>query len=259
MPSAAELHTRDHDGPVSLAGQVDTVSAHSADTAHQQSPTTSGPDGHVGRIVAGSLISGVVAALALVFVPFAGAQEHIITAAVLLAFAFAWGMLALLSERWTSQPQRWVIALLALMGVVGTGILFWPHRQRARLGVAADAGALVIWMTVRTTEPAQPNQGLVLPVFAGLLLSTGGAYETGIGDWNDAGPSDRRRPQAAPELFGIGQPHRRARTRTGRTVDGDGMDRTRRRHHDQGVRLRPRRARLERIRLRSPRRGPGGD
>src|SRR3954471_2935690 len=63
--------------------------------------------GHIGRIVAGSLIGGVIVAVLLVAGPLAGRPEHVITGSVLLVFAFAWATLAVLSERWTDQPQRW--------------------------------------------------------------------------------------------------------------------------------------------------------
>ena len=49
--------------------------------------------GHIGLTVAGSLLSGLVAAIVLVAGPVAGSQEHVITGAVLLAFAFGWAML----------------------------------------------------------------------------------------------------------------------------------------------------------------------
>jgi len=58
-------------------------------------------------IVAGSLLSGLVAAIVLVAGPLGGSQEHVITGAVLLAFAFGWVLLAVLSTLWTDQPQRW--------------------------------------------------------------------------------------------------------------------------------------------------------
>ena len=63
--------------------------------------------GHIGLIVAGSLLSGLVAAIVLVAGPLGGSQEHVITGAVLLAFAFGWVLLAVLSTLWTDQPQRW--------------------------------------------------------------------------------------------------------------------------------------------------------
>src|SRR5258706_7983881 len=65
---------------------------------------------HIGRIVTGCLIGGVVVALALVLGPVAGAQEHVITGTLLLTFAASWTLLATLSMRWTNQPQRWAFA-----------------------------------------------------------------------------------------------------------------------------------------------------
>ena len=60
-----------------------------------------------------------VAAIVLVVGPFAGAQEHVITGSVLLAFAAAWAMLAVLSERWTDQPQRWAFVPAVFMALAG--------------------------------------------------------------------------------------------------------------------------------------------
>src|SRR5437762_3245969 len=45
----------------------------------------------IGRIVAGSLLAGFVAALVLVVGPFGGAPEHVIGGTALLAFAGGWG------------------------------------------------------------------------------------------------------------------------------------------------------------------------
>jgi hypothetical protein len=45
---------------------------------------------HMGLIVTGCLIGGLVAALALVLGPLAGAQEHMITGTVLLTFSASW-------------------------------------------------------------------------------------------------------------------------------------------------------------------------
>ena len=56
---------------------------------------------HIGRIVVGCLTAGLVVALALVLGPVAGAQEHVITGTVLLAFASSWALLATLSMLWT--------------------------------------------------------------------------------------------------------------------------------------------------------------
>ena len=66
-------------------------------------------NGRIGRIVAGSLATGVVAALLLVAAPFIQEQANDITGAVLCGFALGWAMLAVLSVRFTDQPQRWAL------------------------------------------------------------------------------------------------------------------------------------------------------
>jgi hypothetical protein len=66
-----------------------------------------GPKGHIGWIVAGSLATGLVAALLLAAAPFIPAEESAVTGAVLCGFALGWAMLAVLSVRFTDQPQRW--------------------------------------------------------------------------------------------------------------------------------------------------------
>ena len=47
---------------------------------------------------------------------FAGAAEYVITGSALLAFAAGWAMLAVLSTRLTSQPQRWAYVPAAVDG-----------------------------------------------------------------------------------------------------------------------------------------------
>src|SRR3954470_18269305 len=78
-----------------------------------------GPRRHIGGIVAGSLATGLVAALLLVAVPFIPAEESGVTGAVLLGFALGWAMLAVLSVRFTDQPQRWAAAPALFIGVSG--------------------------------------------------------------------------------------------------------------------------------------------
>ena len=61
----------------------------------------------VARVIAGSLAAGATAALVLTLVVFAGATENVITGSALVAFGVGWAMLAALTTRFTSQPQRW--------------------------------------------------------------------------------------------------------------------------------------------------------
>src|SRR5436853_7466965 len=89
-------------------------------------------EGRVGLIVAGSLITGFVVALILVIGPFGGAQEHVIMGTALLGFALGWALLAVLSTRWSNQPQRWAIVPAALMALAGARR---PRFKRAGRGM----------------------------------------------------------------------------------------------------------------------------
>ena len=100
-----------------------TVCAESSNDADDAGVESAPTRGHIGRIVAGSLIAGFVGSIVLVAGPFAGAQEHVITGSVLLVFAAAWAMLAVLSERWTDQPQRWAFVPAGFMALAGISIL----------------------------------------------------------------------------------------------------------------------------------------
>lgn len=138
--------------------------------------------GHIGRIVAGSLIAGLVAAIALLVGPFAGAREHVITGSVLLAFAAAWAALAVLSVRWTDQPQRWAIVPAVFMALAGGSILaFAPTGNELGWVWPPVVAALAVWMIARARRDlrSRTRVWLVYPVCVMLFLSAvGGAYET---------------------------------------------------------------------------------
>src|ERR671936_3223664 len=76
----------------------------------------------IGLIVAGSLMTGVVLSLGLVIGPFGGAQEHVIMGTALLGWAVGWALLALLSTRWTDQPQQWAVVPDARTALNGAGL-----------------------------------------------------------------------------------------------------------------------------------------
>src|SRR5437868_3887891 len=90
-----------------------TSRPHSSVTA----PAT--PTGPVFRVVLASVATGGIGALVLTLLAFAGAREHTITGAALLAFAAGWAMLAVLSTRLTNQPQRWALVPAIVMGATG--------------------------------------------------------------------------------------------------------------------------------------------
>ncbi|MGH9084217.1 MAG: alpha/beta fold hydrolase [Acidimicrobiales bacterium] len=142
----------------------------------------SAPRGHIGRIVTSTIGGGAAAAALAVTGPFAGAQEHVISGAVLAVFAAAWALLAWLSSRWTDQPQRWAKVPAAVMATAGASLLaVAPTGNEAGWVWPPALLALTVWMTVQSRRHLRSRaRTLVLyPVFVALALSAlGGAYET---------------------------------------------------------------------------------
>ena len=151
------------------------------DTGTGTGDTTSEVGGHIGRVVACTLLSGLVAAITLVVGPLAGAEEHVITGSVLLAFALAWAALAVWSERRTSQPQRWALAPAVFMGLSGGIVLILAPTGNPLGWVWPPAVvALTMWMFVRVRRDLRSRSRplLVYPVLGALALcAVGGAYE----------------------------------------------------------------------------------
>src|SRR5437870_2443836 len=141
--------------------------------------------GRVGPMVAGSLITGLGVALALVIGPFGGAQEHVIMGTALLGWALGWALLAVLSTRWSNQPQRWAIVPAALMALAGACLLIFTPDANAMnlLGWIWPLAliALAVWMTVqaRRTLRSITRRLMLYPLFVGLVVAgLGGGYET---------------------------------------------------------------------------------
>jgi pimeloyl-ACP methyl ester carboxylesterase len=152
-----------------------------------------GPRGRIGWIVAGSLATGLVAALLLVAAPFIPAEESAVTGAVLCGFALGWAMLAVLSVRFTDQPQRWAAAPALFMGLGGLLLVGFGSSVREVLSWVWPPAllALVIWMIVRARQHlhSRSRRWLLYPVIAMLAVaSVGGGYET-VSAATDAEPS----------------------------------------------------------------------
>ena len=143
------------------------------------------PTGPIAGIVAGSVLLGLIGALFLSLVVFAGAQEHVITGSALLAFAAGWTTLAVLSSVRTTQPQRWAIVPAAYMGVAGAALLvFAPGDDGLRLMGwiwPAPALALAGWIAFSSRRHLQSRtrEWLLYPIVALLALSAVGcSYQT---------------------------------------------------------------------------------
>jgi len=141
--------------------------------------------GHIGLIVAGSLITGFVVALVLVIGPFGGAQEHVIMGTALLGWALGWAMLAVLSIISTNQPQRWAAVPSALMALAGVGLLIFRPGANAfnALGWIWPPGfiALAVWMAMQARRHLRSltRQLMLYPLFLALVIAgIAGSYET---------------------------------------------------------------------------------
>ena len=149
-----------------------------------------GSRGKIGWIVAGSLATGLVAAVLLAAAPFIPAEERAVTGAVLCGFALGWAMLAVLSVRFTDQPQRWAAAPALFMGLCGLLLvgLGSPVHQVLNWVWPPAMLALAVWMIVCVRRQLHSRGGrwLLYPVIAMLALaSIGGGYQT-LGEAADA-------------------------------------------------------------------------
>jgi hypothetical protein len=139
--------------------------------------------GRIGVIVTLSLASGLVAALILIAAPFIPAKANILTGGVLLGFAFGWALLAVLSVRFSNQPQRWAAApalfftLAGVISLIGSEAInsvwgwIWPPILLA----------LVVWIVIRAPQRlrSRSRRRLLYPLLAVFALaSVGGGYQT---------------------------------------------------------------------------------
>jgi hypothetical protein len=209
-------------------------------------------------VVAGSLLAGLLAAAVLTLVVFAGGEEHAISGSALLAFAFGWALLAVLSIRLTNRPQRWALVPATFMAVVGLALLVVAPDDD---GLTAASWvwppvvlALCAWMFVQVRRGLTGRvRWLVYPVVGILALSAvGGMYES------IALERDQDRFAMPGRLYDVGG-HRLHLSCTGsgsptvvlenglrRDVPDVESDHGESRPYDPGVRLRPRGPGLER-------------
>ena len=141
------------------------------------------PRGHLGLIVSASLATGLVAALALVAAPFIPAKENVLTGVVLLAFALGWALLAVLSTRFSTRPQRWAAAPAVFFAVAGLVSLLGSETVRDVFGWVWPPAllALVVWMIIRVRRQVRSRAArwLLYSVLAMLMVAAvGGGYET---------------------------------------------------------------------------------
>ena len=136
--------------------------------------------------MAGSLVTGLVVGLLLVAAPFIPAEEGELTGALLCGFALGWAMLAVLSVRFTDQPQRWAVAPALFLGLSGLLLLVFGSGVQGVLSWIWPPAllALVVWMIVRARGQlrSRSRRWLLYPVIALMaLVAVAGGYETVAG------------------------------------------------------------------------------
>lgn len=136
----------------------------------------------MGLVVAASLTTGLAAALALVAAPFIPPRGSVLTGVVLLAFAFGWGLLVVLSGRFSDRRQGWAAAPAAFFGLAGLVALLGSDAVRDVFGWVWPPAlfGLTIWMIIRIRHQVRSRgaRWLLYPVVAMLMLaSVGGGYE----------------------------------------------------------------------------------
>lgn len=154
--------------------------ATSPETAKQVSVS-----GHVGLAVLASIATGLVLGLMLVLGVFAGGDEPQIAGSALLALGIGFALLAIASNRFTSQPQPWALAPGLASMLAGIAILALAPPARL-LDLASWVWPVLLTMLVarsfcgaRRSLDNWSRRALVYPaLFVLLLIALGGAIGT---------------------------------------------------------------------------------
>ncbi|HVC73653.1 MAG TPA: alpha/beta fold hydrolase [Mycobacteriales bacterium] len=146
----------------------------------------------VGAVVAISMVTGLVIALVLVLVVFAGAGEAVITGAALLGFASGWALLAVLTARLTDSPQRWAAVPAVVMAATGAGLLAFTPGDAALTAAGwvwpPATLALAVWM-VRAARRGMNGRArwLLYPVIGALVVTAAGGIVESVALARDDG------------------------------------------------------------------------
>jgi pimeloyl-ACP methyl ester carboxylesterase len=133
--------------------------------------------------VAVSLAAGFVAGVILPFLPVGTVDVDFSTAMVLFGFSLGWALLAVLSTRFTDQPQRWAVAPAIFMVLSGALVLMAPDAMGDALGWVWPPALLVlvvwVWTRARRELHSRTRVWMLNPVLVILaLFALAGGYET---------------------------------------------------------------------------------
>jgi pimeloyl-ACP methyl ester carboxylesterase len=134
--------------------------------------------------ILGSLAAGALLAVALLLGPASGGSEPVVTGSVLLAFGLGWGLMAVLTTRFSAQPQTWMAVPAAFFGSIGLGLIVFqpgPAVMDLLSWVWPPVLAiLTIWMIAQVRRQLSGRgRWLVVPMIATLFVfAVGGAIAT---------------------------------------------------------------------------------
>ena len=135
--------------------------------------------------IVGSLAAGALLAVALLLGPASGGSEPLVTGSVLFAFGLGWGLMAILTARFSAQPQTWMAVPAIFLGSIGLVLIVFqpgPVAMDLLSWVWPPALAiLAIWMVGQVRRRLRGRgRWLVVPVIGTLLVfAVGGAIATG--------------------------------------------------------------------------------
>jgi pimeloyl-ACP methyl ester carboxylesterase len=131
--------------------------------------------------IVGSFAVGAILAVALPLGPASGGSEPLVTGSVLMAFGLGWGLMAVLTSRFSAQPQTWMAVPAVFLGSIGIGlIVFQPSPAVMDLLSwvwPLALAILAIWMIFQVRRQMRGRgRWFIVPVIASLFVfSVGGA------------------------------------------------------------------------------------
>ena len=137
-------------------------------------------------VVAASLVIGFLLPVVLALGPAAGGGESRMTGAALLGWGVGWALIALLSGRFTDQPQRWALVPAGILSVTGIALIALapgaPAMDQLSWVWPIPILVLAVWLAMRVRRDVhRGSRWLLYPVVGVLaLLAVGGAAETVI-------------------------------------------------------------------------------
>ncbi len=155
-------------------------------------------------LVFASLTAGFLLPLVLALGPASGGGESRMTGAALAGWGIGWALIALLSIRFTNEPQRWALVPAGILGVTGIALIAFAPGAGVMDMLAwvwpVAVLVLAVWVVQRVRREVQGRSRWLLYPVAGVLalLAVGGATERVV-EAADGAPST-----AGGELVDVG-------------------------------------------------------